>query len=75
MAELRAVRAGGRAVTPRVTPRDRALRISLKWYCMGECAGDAVLCQWHRAIQAEIEAAVGEAVVEILGGVPSPPRA
>ncbi len=47
-----------------MTPRERALRVALKWYCMGECASDAVLCTWHSAIQAQIEGAIAD----ILGG-------
>ncbi len=47
-----------------MTPRAHALRVTLKWFCMGECAGDALLCRWHAAIQAEIESVIAE----ILGG-------
>lgn len=55
-----------------MTPRQRALRVTLKWFCMGECAGDAALCRWHADIEREIQAAVAE----ILGGgfVPSHPE-
>lgn len=48
-----------------MTPRQRALRVTLKWFCMGECeSNDGLLCRWH----ADIEKAIQEAVAEVLGG-------